>query len=53
MADLTVQQTTAWSVVQTDAGPVTLASVEALQARAVQLRDWVATAYGQRAVVAD
>jgi len=44
MADLTAQQTTAWSIVQTDAGPVTLTSVEALQARAVQLRDWVATA---------
>src|SRR5487761_38584 len=44
MADLTTQQATAWTIVQTDAGPVTLASVEALQARAVQLRDWVAKA---------
>lgn len=47
MADLTAQQTTAWSIVQTDAGPVTLASVEALQARAVQLREWVAQASKQ------
>jgi len=44
MADLMAQQATAWTIVQTDAGPVTLASVEALQARAVQLRDWVAKA---------
>ena len=44
MADLTAQEATAWTIVQTDAGPVTLASVEALQARAVQLRDWVAKA---------
>ena len=47
MADLTAQQATAWTIVQTDAGPVTLASVEALQARGVQLRDWVAKASEQ------
>lgn len=44
MSELTAQQTTDWSVVQTEAGPVTLASVDALQARAAQLRDWAAKA---------
>ena len=31
-----------WPVVQTDAGPVTLATVEDLEGRAAQWRDWVA-----------
>jgi len=44
MSQMAGQQSIGWRVVQTDAGPVTLASVEALQARAVQLRDWIATA---------
>ena len=37
-------QSAPWPIVQTDAGPVTLASVDALQARAGQWREWGAKA---------
>jgi len=42
MSEVAEQQSIGWPVVQTDAGPVTLASVTDLQARAGQLRDWAA-----------
>ena len=38
------QESAKWPVVQTDAGPVTLASVEALKTRAGQWRDWATKA---------
>lgn len=40
MTEPGAQESGKWPVVQTDAGPVTLASVEALQGRAAQWRDW-------------
>ncbi len=38
-----------WSVVSTDAGPVTLVPIESLNARAGQLTDWVAQAQASSA----
>jgi hypothetical protein len=43
MATAITQQPT-WPLVQTDAGPVTLAQVGDLQSRASQWRDWAARA---------
>ena len=40
MSQLLGQQSIGWPVVQTDAGLVTLATVDDLQTRAAQLRDW-------------
>lgn len=42
MSQLAEQQSTGWPIVETEAGPVTLASVAELQARTDQLRDWAA-----------
>lgn len=44
MTDTANQQEPDWPVAQTDAGPVTLASVEALRLRASQLQAWAAKA---------
>src|SRR5438309_5648348 len=44
MKDMSTQESAEWPVVQTDAGPVTLAPVGALQARADQWREWAASA---------
>lgn len=44
MTELGSNESAKWPVVQTDAGPVTLASVEELQTRAAQWRDWAAKA---------
>ena len=44
MTDVAAQQSTEWPVVSTDAGPVILASVEQLESRVVQWRDWVVKA---------
>jgi hypothetical protein len=44
MAEASFDQTARWPVVQTDAGPVTLASADDLQARANQWRAWAGQA---------
>jgi hypothetical protein len=41
---MATDQTTNWPVVQTDSGPVTLASLDALRSRASQLQDWATKA---------
>ena len=44
MTEPGAQDSATWPVVQTETGPVTLASVEELQTRAAQWRDWAAKA---------
>lgn len=44
MTSLGSQDPAKWPIVQTDAGPVTLASMEALESRAAQWRDWAVKA---------
>jgi hypothetical protein len=53
MTGASVPQSSDWSVVQTDAGPVTLAAVEALRARAAQLQDWASKAEATLATMRD
>src|SRR5947209_7397680 len=56
-ADAVAHETGEWPVVQTDAGPVTVATADSLIARAAEWRDWAAksadSARAQRAKVDD
>ncbi len=45
--------TSDWPVIQTEAGPVTLASIEALRSRATQLQDWATKAQASATALHD